>query len=117
MCCYDVAQCVTGVDTADPIPILMLLMCYNVVQCLSHYDVLLGDAKCLTVMCSVWCTVWQAVDITDPNPVMMLLLVAHLFHVLPNYLPKATMEFTGTLHSTVTRQVSRHYLLILSPDR
>ncbi|KAL8606797.1 hypothetical protein ACOMHN_049626 [Nucella lapillus] len=47
----------------------------------------------------------QAVDITDPNPVMMLLLVTYLFHNLPCYLPKATMEFTGTLHSTVTRQV------------
>ncbi|XP_070190234.1 cilia and flagella-associated protein 47-like isoform X3 [Littorina saxatilis] len=47
----------------------------------------------------------QAVDITDPNPVMMLLFVVQLFHILPQYLSKATMDFTGTLHSTVTRQV------------
>ncbi|XP_076467202.1 cilia and flagella-associated protein 47-like [Babylonia areolata] len=47
----------------------------------------------------------QAVDITDPNPIMMLLLVVQLFQTLPCYLPKATMEFTGSLHSTVTRQV------------
>ena len=47
----------------------------------------------------------QAVDITDPNPIMMLLLCTHLFNTLPSYLPKDTMDFTGTLHSTVNRQV------------
>ncbi|KAK7478911.1 hypothetical protein BaRGS_00029892 [Batillaria attramentaria] len=47
----------------------------------------------------------QAIDITDPNPIMMLLLVSHMYQLLPQYIPKATMDFTGTLHSTVTRQV------------
>ncbi|KAK3775916.1 hypothetical protein RRG08_017206 [Elysia crispata] len=47
----------------------------------------------------------QAIDITDPNPIPLLLLAVHLYQRLPQYLPKATMEFTGSLHSTVTRQV------------
>lgn len=47
----------------------------------------------------------QAVDITDPNPLMMLLLVMQLFQMLPHYLSKSTLDFTGTLHSTVSRQV------------
>ncbi|XP_035825915.1 cilia- and flagella-associated protein 47 [Aplysia californica] len=47
----------------------------------------------------------QAIDITDPNPIPLLLLVVHLYQRLPQYLPKATMEFTGSLHNTVTRQV------------
>lgn len=47
----------------------------------------------------------QAIDITDPNPIPLLLLAVHLYQRLPQYLPKATMEFTGSLHSCVTRQV------------
>ncbi|XP_052240686.1 cilia- and flagella-associated protein 47-like isoform X3 [Dreissena polymorpha] len=47
----------------------------------------------------------QAIDITDPNPIALLLLCAHLYQRLPQYLPKATVEFSGPLHNTVSRQV------------
>ncbi|XP_055954756.1 cilia and flagella-associated protein 47 [Patella vulgata] len=47
----------------------------------------------------------QAIDITDPNPVSMLFLCMHLYQKLPQYLPKDDIDFTGSLHSTVTRQV------------
>ena len=48
----------------------------------------------------------QAVDITDPNPIVMLMLVVELFHCLPLFEPKATVDFKGTLHKTITRQVA-----------
>ncbi|KAL4233464.1 hypothetical protein ACF0H5_008145 [Mactra antiquata] len=47
----------------------------------------------------------QAIDITDPNPIALLLLCGHLYQRLPQYLPKANVEFTGSLHNTVSRQV------------
>ncbi|XP_078698604.1 cilia- and flagella-associated protein 47-like isoform X8 [Branchiostoma floridae x Branchiostoma belcheri] len=47
----------------------------------------------------------QAIDITDPNPVAMLLLCVHLYQRLPHYLPKATVEFVGSLHATVQKEV------------
>ncbi|XP_053397416.1 cilia- and flagella-associated protein 47-like isoform X4 [Mercenaria mercenaria] len=47
----------------------------------------------------------QAIDITDPNPIALLLLCANLYQRLPQYLPKATVEFSGPLHNTVSRQV------------
>ncbi|XP_077977423.1 cilia- and flagella-associated protein 47-like [Glandiceps talaboti] len=47
----------------------------------------------------------QAIDITDPNPVALLLLCVHLYQRLPHYTPRASVEFIGTLHSSVMRQV------------
>ena len=47
----------------------------------------------------------KAIDITDPNPINLILLCSYLFQALPQYLPKATVEFVGPLHETVTRQV------------
>ncbi|KAL3884217.1 hypothetical protein ACJMK2_030436, partial [Sinanodonta woodiana] len=47
----------------------------------------------------------QAIDITDPNPIALLLLCISLYQRLPQYVPKATVEFTGSLHQTIPRQV------------
>ncbi|KAK3096977.1 hypothetical protein FSP39_005325 [Pinctada imbricata] len=47
----------------------------------------------------------QAIDITDPNPIGLLLLCVHLYQRLPQYLPKATVDFSGRLHAAVQRQV------------
>lgn len=47
----------------------------------------------------------QAIDITDPNPIALLLLCSHLYHRLPQYIPKANVEFAGGLQSTISRQV------------
>ncbi|CAL1538368.1 unnamed protein product [Lymnaea stagnalis] len=47
----------------------------------------------------------QAIDITDPNPINLLLLLVNLYQRLPSYLPKTTIEFVGTLHQPVIRQV------------
>ncbi|XP_078087998.1 cilia- and flagella-associated protein 47 [Mustelus asterias] len=47
----------------------------------------------------------QATDISDPNPITMLMLCVYLYERLPNYRPKATVEFTGALHATVVKQV------------
>ncbi len=52
----------------------------------------------------------QAIDITDPNPISLMLLVMHLYHSLPQYIPKSTVEFVGPLHALVLRQVSRIYI-------
>ena len=42
---------------------------------------------------------------TDPNPIALLMLCIHLYQRLPQYLPKASVQFTGGLHCTVSRQV------------
>ncbi|XP_041343867.1 cilia- and flagella-associated protein 47 [Pyrgilauda ruficollis] len=47
----------------------------------------------------------KATDICDPNPVMMLILCVHLYDLLPHYLPKNTIEFSGALHATIVKQV------------
>ncbi|XP_072178621.1 cilia- and flagella-associated protein 47-like [Diadema setosum] len=47
----------------------------------------------------------QAIDITDPNPISLMLLCQHLYQRLPQYMPKTSVEFTGSLHATVARQV------------
>ncbi|KAL9867454.1 cilia- and flagella-associated protein 47 [Geothlypis trichas] len=47
----------------------------------------------------------KAADICDPNPVMMLILCVHLYDILPHYLPKNTIEFSGALHATIVKQV------------
>ncbi|XP_057901557.1 cilia- and flagella-associated protein 47 [Melospiza georgiana] len=47
----------------------------------------------------------KAIDICDPNPVMMLILCVHLYDILPHYLPKNTIEFSGALHATIVKQV------------
>lgn len=49
----------------------------------------------------------QAIDITDPNPIALMLLVLHLYNNLPQYIPKSSVEFVGTLHETVKRQVKQ----------
>ena len=46
-----------------------------------------------------------SLDITDPNAIAMLLLVAYLFNKLPNYVPSATIEFAGPLHTAVSKQI------------
>ena len=48
----------------------------------------------------------QAIDITDPNPISLLLLCVHLYQRLPQYTPRTTVEFIGSLHACVARQVS-----------
>eukprot|EP00062_Callorhinchus_milii_P018287 gi/632971676/ref/XP_007902288.1/ PREDICTED: uncharacterized protein LOC103185538 [Callorhinchus milii] len=47
----------------------------------------------------------QATDISDPNPVMMLMLCVYLYENLPNYVPKKSLEFTCSLHSTIVKQI------------
>ncbi|XP_071134806.1 cilia- and flagella-associated protein 47-like isoform X3 [Mytilus edulis] len=47
----------------------------------------------------------QAIDITDPNPISLLMLCVHLYQRLPMYIPKATLDFTGQLHTSICRQV------------
>ncbi|XP_033635373.1 cilia- and flagella-associated protein 47-like isoform X1 [Asterias rubens] len=47
----------------------------------------------------------QAIDITDPNPISLLLLCVHLYQRLPQYTPRTTVEFIGSLHACVARQV------------
>ena len=54
----------------------------------------------------------QAIDITDPNPIALLLLCSHLYQRLPMYLPKASVDFSGPLHHTVSRQVSLGGIII-----
>lgn len=49
-----------------------------------------------------------ATDITEPNAVSILLLCVYLYQRLPFYLPTKTVEFTGSLFSTVTKQVSKN---------
>ena len=51
----------------------------------------------------------QAIDVTDPNPIPLLMLCVHLYQRLPQYLPKASVQFTGGLHSTVSRQVFKFF--------
>ncbi|XP_065057284.1 cilia and flagella-associated protein 47-like isoform X2 [Rhopilema esculentum] len=46
-----------------------------------------------------------ATDITEPNPISMLMLCIYLYHRLPHYIPRSKVEFTGPLHSDVTKQV------------
>ena len=48
---------------------------------------------------------WQAIDITDPNPISLLLLCVHFYNNLPQYLAKSTVDFIGSLHMMVLRQV------------
>ncbi|XP_064263439.1 cilia- and flagella-associated protein 47 isoform X3 [Passer domesticus] len=47
----------------------------------------------------------KATDICEPNPVTMLILCVHLYDILPHYLPKNTIEFSGALHATIVKQV------------
>ncbi|XP_022089961.1 cilia- and flagella-associated protein 47-like isoform X2 [Acanthaster planci] len=47
----------------------------------------------------------QAIDVTDPNPISLLLLCVHLYQRLPQYTPRTTVEFVGSLHACVARQV------------
>ena len=51
---------------------------------------------------------------TDPNPIALLMLCIHLYQRLPQYLPKASVQFTGGLHCTVSRQVQYCYALPVS---
>ncbi|XP_029458968.1 cilia- and flagella-associated protein 47 [Rhinatrema bivittatum] len=47
----------------------------------------------------------QATDICDANPIMMLLLCVYLYEKLPMYLPEKVVEFHGSLHATIVKQV------------
>ncbi|XP_070567350.1 cilia- and flagella-associated protein 47-like [Ptychodera flava] len=69
-------------------------------QCLHNTLKVVSAFKCIGLDYDI-----QAIDITDPNPVALLFLCAHLYQRLPHYIPKASVEFIGTLHSSVLRQV------------
>ena len=47
----------------------------------------------------------NSLDITDPNPIAMSLFCAFLYEKLPNYIPRATVEFSSPLHQVVSKQV------------
>lgn len=47
----------------------------------------------------------NALDLTDPNPIAMCLFCAHLYETLPNYIPKVTIDFTGALNETVSKNI------------
>lgn len=59
----------------------------------------------------------QAIDITDPNPIALLMLCVHLYQKIPQFLPKATVEFSGRLHTTVCRQVQYSPQVVKSTDQ
>lgn len=59
----------------------------------------------------------QAIDITDPNPIALLMLCVHLYQKIPQFLPKATVEFSGRLHTTVCRQVQYSPQVVKSTNR
>lgn len=59
----------------------------------------------------------QAIDITDPNPIALLMLCVHLYQKIPQFLPKATVEFSGRLHTTVCRQVQYSPQVFKSTDQ
>lgn len=50
-------------------------------------------------------SLWQPTDMTEPNAITILLLCMHLYQRLPHYLPRATVNFEGPLHGTVTKHV------------
>ncbi|KAL1124221.1 hypothetical protein AAG570_001991 [Ranatra chinensis] len=43
---------------------------------------------------------------SNPNPVQMLMLVTHLYTVLPSYVPRLTVFFSGSLSTHIDRVVS-----------
>jgi hypothetical protein len=45
-------------------------------------------------------------DFVRNNPVSMLLLTAHLFKILPTYVPKGTVDFTCALHEKVVKEIA-----------
>ena len=47
----------------------------------------------------------NALDITDPNQIALCLFCVYLYETLPNYLPQATIDFTGALNEEVTKQI------------
>ncbi|XP_054654983.1 cilia and flagella-associated protein 47-like [Dunckerocampus dactyliophorus] len=47
----------------------------------------------------------QPTDLADPNPVQMLMLCVHLYERLPQYRPVNTITLSGSLHSTLSKQV------------
>ncbi|XP_059580365.1 cilia- and flagella-associated protein 47 [Alligator mississippiensis] len=69
-------------------------------QCLHNCLILVSAFRVVSLDIDI-----QATDICDPNPVMMLMLCVYLYEILPQYLPKRTIEFTGTLHATLVKQV------------
>jgi hypothetical protein len=46
-----------------------------------------------------------SLDITDPNALSMVLFASFLFNKLPSYVPSATIEFNGPLHTTIPKQI------------
>ena len=48
----------------------------------------------------------NSLDITDPNSISMILFCSFLYHKLPQYIPSSTVDFSGPLHQTVTKQIN-----------
>lgn len=47
----------------------------------------------------------NALDLTDPNPITISLFCAYLYENLPNYLPKSSVDFSGALGETLSKNV------------
>ncbi|XP_066563692.1 cilia- and flagella-associated protein 47-like [Amia ocellicauda] len=69
-------------------------------QCLHNSLILANAFQALSLDIDV-----QATEISDPNPILMLMLCVYLYERLPQYLPKKTVHFIGSLHDTVVKQV------------
>lgn len=72
----------------------------NIQQCLHNAIHIINAIQSLGLEYDI-----QASDIMNPNPVSLLMLTTFLFDRLPHYMPRSTIEFQGTLHTTIIRQV------------
>ena len=87
-------------------------------QCLHNSLVVVKAMKSIGMNYNI-----DATDITDPNPISMLFVryqiylihffsnnflqfCVYLYQQLPEYLPKAKIEFSGSLGAMVSRKVS-----------
>ncbi|KAK1167755.1 cilia- and flagella-associated protein 47-like [Acipenser oxyrinchus oxyrinchus] len=69
-------------------------------QCLHNSLVLVNAFRAIGLDIDI-----QATDISDPNAVMLLMLCVYLYERLPQYLPRKTVDFVGSLHAVTVRQV------------
>ncbi|XP_069034828.1 cilia- and flagella-associated protein 47-like isoform X2 [Lepisosteus oculatus] len=69
-------------------------------QCLHNSLVLVSAFQGISLDIDI-----QATEISDPNPVLMLMVCVYLYEKLPQYIPKETVYFVGSLHDTIVRQV------------
>ncbi|XP_041127618.1 cilia- and flagella-associated protein 47-like isoform X2 [Polyodon spathula] len=69
-------------------------------QCLHNSLVLVNAFRAIGLDIDI-----QATDISDPNAVMLLMLCVYLYERLPQYLPRKTVDFFGSLHAVTVRQV------------